>query len=271
LAVVAFLPPSPRLPARPPDAPWTPPPTRLGLTARQWAVAAITVASCLLLTAGIAAVAGWTTLHRDPTAAELERAANRDVARRWSAWPAGRIFPGTLPYQPGGGPGETARRLGILPDTGCPDAVDAQIVPLLTANGCRAALRATYADALGGVVTTVAVVAFPDPSGADRAFRELQKASSGDGRLGPAVRAAAFPGTASAPFTDASRMNRTSTRAGPYLLLTASGLFDGRPATAITKPLPGDPFGVAPQLAAQIGRTLAARPLPSCGGADWRC
>ncbi|WP_019634687.1 hypothetical protein [Actinomadura atramentaria] len=282
---MAFQPPSPQPPGRPPGAPWPPPlaplrplpprePRRLGLTARQWAGAAFTLACCLLALTAVAAVAGWQTLHRPPTFAEMERAADAEVARRWSAWPADRVFPAEIAYRPDDeGRTATARRIGIAPDTACADAVDPAIAGILTDNGCRAALRATYADELGGVVTTVAVVAFPDAFGADRALKALPAPASNEGvkEIGPAVRAAAFPGTASALFTDAARLNRSQTRKGPYVVLTASGMFDGRPVRALTAELPGHPFVVAPQLGSAIARDLGERPLPNCRDGEWKC
>ncbi len=235
-------------------------------------VVAIVLGCTYLATSAIALTGAWATLHRDPTNAELQRAANAEVARRWEAWPAERVFPGRLSYGPPDGDAEYATRAGIVPDTGCEQGVDPELMTTLRKHGCKAVLRATYVDQLEGIVTTVGVVVFADPWAADRAFKELPGAQGPDGGgAKPALRAAAFPGTASARFDDAARQDRTSDRGGPYVVLTTSGQSDGRPAKAIKKRRPGEPFAAAPQIAAAIARTLSLRSLPDCEKSEWRC
>ncbi|NDU77960.1 hypothetical protein GWI34_35925, partial [Actinomadura sp. DSM 109109] len=249
------------------------PPTVLGLTGRQWSLAALVVGCCYLVTTGISFFGTWTTLKREPTTAELQIAANKEVARRWQAWPARRVFPDRLSYRPLGNRTEYASRTGIVPDSGCVQSVDEEIATTIARHGCRAVLRATYADQLQGVVVTVGVVVFPDPWKADRAYRELpgSQGPDGTGTVRPALRAAAFPGTASARFTDKARQDRTIDRGGPYVVLTTSGQADGRPASAIKKQRPGEPFAVSPQIAHTIARTLSAKALPDCDEPEWRC
>ncbi len=253
--------------------PFRPRVTVLGLRARQWMVVAIVLAGTYLVTTGIALTGTWTTLHRDPTNAELQRAANAEVARRWQAWTAERIFPGRISYTPDDGRSEYATRTGIVPDTTCEQAVDAGIMTTLRKHGCKAVLRATYTDQLEGIVVTVGVAVFPDPWEADKAFKELPDSHGPDGTGGvqPALKAAAFPGTASAKFTDAARQDRTFDRGGPYVVLTTSGQTDGRPAKAITKERPGEPFTVAPQIGRTIARAMSIRSLPDCSNREWRC
>ncbi|MFF4238742.1 hypothetical protein ACFYYL_22950 [Actinomadura geliboluensis] len=277
-------PPPPRPPyAGPPGPPYAGPPqppprpgrpTVLGLTGRQWMVVALVVGSCYFFTTAFAMVGAWTTVNREPTTAELQTAANKEVARRWEAWPASRIFPDRIPYRPVGDHSEYASRTGIVPDTGCAQAVDEEIAATLVKYGCRAVLRATYTDQLQGVVVTVGVVAFPDPWKADRAFKELpgsQGPGDGSRSVAPALHAAAFPGTASARFTDEARQDRTIDRGGPYVVLTASGQSDGRPASAIKRARPGELFAVAPQLGHAVARALAAKALPDCDDPEWEC
>lgn len=282
---MAFLPPSQQPPAQrppfqlgppavgPPGAAAGPTVTVLGLRARQWMIVAIVVGCCYLVTSVIALTGAWTTLHRDPTNAEVQRASNAEVARRWQAWPAERIFPGRLGYSRGGGRSEFATRTGIVPDTGCASAVDPEIATTLIRHGCKAVLRATYTDQLQGIVVTVGVAAFADPWAADRAYRELPDGHGpdGTGTVRPALRAAAFPGTASATFTDAARQDRTFDRGGPYVLLTTSGQSDGRPAAAVKKERPGAPFTMGPQIAHTIAGALSVRALPDCSNREWRC
>ncbi|MEU6039383.1 hypothetical protein ABZ801_28665 [Actinomadura sp. NPDC047616] len=275
---MAFLPPVNRPPAQPdpPAAPYSDPPRRptvLGLHGRQWMIVAVVVGCCYLAMTFAALAGAWATLNRAPTTAEMQRAAGAEVARRWQAWPAQRIFPERLPYSPGGGRSEYASLQGISSATACDTAVDQEIAAVLRRHGCRAVLRATYADQLQGVVVTVGVVAFADPFKADRALRELPATPLPDRSRGvrPALRAAAFPGTAAARFTDSARQDRSSDRGGPYVVLTTSGQSDGRPAAAITKKRPGTPFALAPQLGRHIAKALSTQALPDCSSREWRC
>ncbi|HEY8480697.1 MAG TPA: hypothetical protein VIL71_12795, partial [Spirillospora sp.] len=256
-----------------PSAPSAPSVTVLGLRGRQWGVVALVV-GCVYLVATLVSFTGaWTTLNREPTAAELRRAADKEVARRWKTWPARRIFPDRLPYAPQNGRSEYASRTGIVPDTGCVQAVDPEIATTIRRHGCKAVLRATYVDQLEGVAVTVGVVAFADPFKADRAYKELpgSKGPDGTGSVRPALHAAAFPGTASARFTDEARQDRTIDRGGPYVVLTTSGQTDGRPASAIRKERPGKPFALAPQIGRAIAQALSAKALPDCSRPEWQC
>ncbi|GGV12456.1 hypothetical protein GCM10010182_35850 [Actinomadura cremea] len=232
------------------------------------------VVGCSYLLASVAALGGvWNTYTRDPTDAELEIASRAEVARRWQAWPAERIFPDRIPYRVHERGTEYATRAGIVPDTDCAQAVDAALVTTLRRHGCRAILRATYVGALNGIVTTVGVVVFPDAFKADRAYKELPggKTPDGSGGVEPALKAAAFPGTASGRFTDAARQARASDRGGPYVLLTTSGHTDGRPAAAVERERPGHPFNLAPQLANALEETLSTPSLPDCSKREWQC
>jgi hypothetical protein len=249
-----------------------PPPTVFGLRGRQWMVIAIVLAACYLVTTVISLTGAWTTLNRDPTNAELQQAANKEVARRWQAWSAQRIFPEQISYRPATGHSEYATRMGIVPDTSCAEGVDPEIATTIARHGCRAVLRATYVDQLQGVVTTVGVVVFADPWSADKAYKELPGSQgAGSGSVRPALHAAAFPGTAAAKFTDQARQDRTTDRGGPYVVLTTSGQTDGRPATAIKKQRPGEPFAPAAQLGHAVARSLSAKALPDCDKPEWEC
>src|ERR1700685_1733044 len=90
-------------------------------------------------------------LTRPPTAAERSAAAAAEVAGRWRAWPAGRIFPARLRYNTALRTTETARAVGLSPGPGCAASVPAAAGGRELLAGCRAALRATYADQLQGV------------------------------------------------------------------------------------------------------------------------
>lgn len=219
------------------------------------------VVAALLLAVSVVAVGGLSAgLRRGPTAAELRRAADAEVARRWASWPAGRIFPGRLAYSVVG-TSEYAARVGIGDGTDCLGAVDATLGPVLVREGCRAVLRATYLDQLQGVVVTVGVAAFPSEQVAYRARLALPA-----GRL----RALPIAWTPADRFTDAARQFASVERAGPYLLLTTAGQTDGRPAAAVPVPRSGV-FDAAPQLGHEIGQTLAQRALPNCRSRAWQC
>jgi hypothetical protein len=228
---------------------------------------------CYLVTSAVALTGSWAMLNREPTSAELRVAAQAEVARRWQAWPAGRIFPERVPYTVRRGNTEYASRVGIAPQGACDTSVDPEYAAVMRRHGCRAVLRATYADQMQGIVVTVGVVVFPDEWRADKAMRGLPPAPDSDraGGLRPALRASSFPGTAAARFTDAARADRTTDRGGPYVMLTTSGYSDGRPAETVTKKRPGDPYGAAPQLARAIAKPLSQQALPDCSSREWRC
>ncbi|QFG25018.1 hypothetical protein [Actinomadura sp. WMMB 499] len=268
---MAFIP-QPPAPFPPPEPP--PRVTVLGLRGRQWMVVAIVVGCCYLAASVLALGSVWRSYTREPTDAELEIASRAEVAQRWEVWPAERVFPDRIPYRVFENvDAEYATRAGIVPDTGCAQAVDAALVGTLRRHGCKAILRATYVGALNGIVTTVGVVVFPDAHRADRAYEELPKNKRPDGSGGvePALKAAAFPGTASGRFTDAARQSRGSDRGGPYVVLTTSGHTDGRPAAAVERERPGQPFILAPQLATALEESLSTPARPDCSRREWQC
>jgi hypothetical protein len=234
----------------------------LGLWGRQWLVVAASVAAGYLLVSTVALAGLWADLHRAPTNAELQTAANTEVAGRWRAWTAGRIFPDRVPYEVIG-ESEYARRIGMDPHTDCASAVDAPLAAILLRHGCRAVLRATYLDQLQGIVVTVGVVAFPDEQTAYQARKELP--------TGPTtLHALPLPNTATARFTDAARQDGSGERQGPYIILTTAGQTDGRAAATVRKGRAGI-FDVAPQLAHAIGAPLALRAFPDCRAKEWTC
>ncbi|WP_157995941.1 hypothetical protein [Thermomonospora amylolytica] len=253
-----------RYPAEP--APVPPDARRaLGLRARDWTWVALAVAIGYVVLSVVSAIGVARELGREPTAAELRRAADVEVARRWRAWPAGRIFPARLAYRTGADEIEYAVRAGISPETDCATAVEPAVAEVLRRHGCRAVLRATYTDQLEGVVVTIGVAAFPDQRAAHRARQEIPGSAT-------ALRAAPFPGTAAARFDDDARQTGTAERGGPYLVLTTAGQSDGRPARAVAgRQPPGDLFGPVPQLGHTVAQTLSTRALPDCGDRDWQC
>ncbi|GGP11747.1 hypothetical protein LDL08_31785 [Nonomuraea glycinis] len=230
----------------------------------------LVVASALTLVcavaAGVTAGEAGTELTRGPSAAELRAAAEVEVAARWRTWEAGRIFPDSLPYAAEQGGRERASRVGISPDTGCADSVDAEAAEALAVAGCRAVLRATYIDALRGVLVTVGVVALPDEPRAARARVAFPAA----GKPVPGLRPLAFPGTVSDRFTPAVRQAGSVRQAGPYLVLTTAGQVDGRPAVASSEQRPAV-FAFAAELSERILAELSVPVMPDCSAEEWQC
>ena len=256
-----------------------------------------TAALCCLALAVVARASARAELTRPPTAAERSAAAAAEVAGRWRAWPAGRIFPAGLRYTTALRTTETARRVGISPGSGCAASVTTAAGGRELLAGCRAALRATYADQLQGVTYTIGVLAFTGPPAAAAFIRRL--AASPDRRpAGPpgsgtgipgrlhdhagfavlgtekspwyGLRALAVPGTAGARFTDAARQVMTGRQRGPYVVLAVAGYADGRPAAAIGQ-LRFAIFRPARRLAAEVLGPLSTTPAVTCARPEWLC
>jgi hypothetical protein len=226
-------------------------------------LAAVGALVCLAV-AAVAAVQVIHELTRPPTAVERDQAAIEEVATRWRTWPAGRIFPATLPYNLDVGGPEKARRVGIDPDgITCASAVTGQLADTLRRYGCSGALRATYLDQAQGLAITVGVVAFRDERSAALAGTKLPKA--------PGLRTLALPGSVVARFTDAARQTSVGRQKGPYIVLAAIGYADGRPTTK-AKQKQTDLYTVAPQLAEDVLAPLVARARVDCGAQQvWSC
>ncbi|GAA1518607.1 hypothetical protein GCM10009677_60040 [Sphaerisporangium rubeum] len=229
-------------------------------------VAASALTLLCAVVAGLAMGAAGAELTRGPTTAELRQASAVELARRWQSWPAGKIFPERLPYVAEQGGKEYARRVGVSTRTDCSAAVDAALRQAFREAGCRAVLRATYLDALQGVVVTVGVAAFPDARSAARAGRALPRG----GTPSPGLRALSFPHTVADRFSAAARQSATLGQAGPYLVLTTAGQVDGRPARAVGRQRETI-FAFADDLRRRIVVTIATPARPDCAGKDWQC
>jgi hypothetical protein len=245
---------APREPFAPPSVPPRRPARRI--------IAGLGALLCLAV-AAVAGVKFVGELTRSPTGVERDRAALREVAQRWQTWPAGKIFPDTLPYTLDVGGAEKARRVGIDPGgSTCDAAVEPKVAATLRGSGCRAALRATYLDQLQGLAITVGVVAFPDDRSAAQAKSRLPKT--------PGLRALALPGSVVSRFGDSARQNSVARQSGPYVVLAVIGYADGRPA-AKTKQKQTDLYTIAPQLAEAVLTPLAARAAVDCSQEVWSC
>ncbi|SEH03547.1 hypothetical protein SAMN05444920_1396 [Nonomuraea solani] len=245
-------------------------------SARPWPT--LVVASALTLVcavaAGVAGSAAGTELTRGPSTAELHEAARREVADRWRTWPTGRIFPATLPYSAEQGGQERASRIGISPQTACGDSVDAKAVRALSGAGCKGVLRATYIDALRGVLVTIGVVALRDELGAVRAKSAFVRMGADvgvdDGKPAPGLRPLAFRDTVSDRFGPAVRQSGSVRQAGPYLVLTTAGQVDGRPADAAAEPRPAI-FAFAGEISEHVLTGLSTPKMPDCASPEWQC
>ncbi|WP_223167226.1 hypothetical protein [Nonomuraea sp. SYSU D8015] len=236
-------------------------------SARPWPT--LVVASVLTLicavAAGVAGSAAGTELTRGPSTAELNAAAKREVAERWRTWPAGRIFPATLPYSAEQGGQERATRIGISPHISC-DSVDARAARALRKAGCRALLRATYTDALRGVLVTIGVAALPDELRAARA----KSGFADNGKPVPGLRPLAFRDTIAYRFTPSVRQTGSVRQAGPYLVLTTAGEVDGRPGSAVGEPRPSI-FAFAAEISEHVLTELSMPKMPDCAAEEWQC
>ena len=97
--------------------------------------------------------------------AEQQKVMAWEVASRWRAWPAGRIFPASARYpltwtlfETNPGLIMSAHRVGIAPESTCAAAIDPALARVLDRVGCEAVLRATYTDSTRSFVATVGVV-----------------------------------------------------------------------------------------------------------------
>ena len=212
-------------------------------------------------------------LTRPPTAAERTAAAAQEVAQRWAAWPAGRIFPNSAPYNLSVGGDETATRVGIDPGESCAGGLDSAALQIAERYGCKAVLRATYLDGLQGLLVTVGVAVFPD----ERSARQTYAALPRDEKVSPGVKALALQGSVSAKFNDAARQTSFSWQRGPYVVIAASGYADGRPALgagANQGDMSANVNGlssVATQVGMAVATTIGTPAQPVCGGKEWRC
>ncbi len=259
---------------------------------------AAAAAGCLVI-ALLAGARARAAQDSAPTAARRSAAAAVAAAQRWRTWPAGRIFPATLGYTTALLTRETARRAGIAAGSACSAAMDAAAARQALRDGCRAALRGTYADELQGIIYTVGVIVFARPSGAAAFLHAIaaRLAARPAGRGGEpsadpagrdpgdfsvrltavspaspryALRAHPVAGTAAARFGSAARQVMTGRRRGGYVVLAVAGYADGRPSV----PAGNRRFGIfrpAARLAAEVLAPLAAPAEVSCARPEWLC
>ncbi len=190
-------------------------------------------AIAVLIILGLGGTAGGATaldkeLTRYATPAEATAAGHQEQASLWQRLTAGQIFPRTVGYVTAAGASETATLVGIASPASCASSADAAVAQALAKAGCETMLRATYVDPSGTVLATVGVAVLRSPGAAQQAYDTFGSNNTAG------VRAVAFPGTASAAFTDAAREMFGSNFGGPYVFFYTVGYADGRTTTVET-------------------------------------
>jgi hypothetical protein len=248
-----------------------PQPRRPRRRAAKTAVAVLLVAGLCGL--GVAAVgAAHQLLPRQFTAAQQRQITAWEIARRWFAYPAGKIFPATVSYRvPAGALGSShslaldARRLSIATLTKCaPTSLSATATRILRRYGCEAVLRATYVDASGSLVATVGVAVLPDSDAAREVVTKLGHRPSAEPLT--SLQVARSP---AAGFGDPERQLSRVTATGPYVILSTGGFADGRRRVDIaTDPyLDAELTSLAVGLSGSAGSVLGRQPPPpTCPG-----
>jgi hypothetical protein len=223
---------------------------------------------------------------RQFTASQQRKIDAWEMARRWRTTPAAQIFPALVSYRVGGGVlgssgalALTARRLEIAPQLSCAAAagVRPQALALLERGGCQALLRATYVDATGSLVVTVAVSVLKGQQSATAVARYLSghdATGQGHATRQPVLDPFQVAGTAAAVFGVRQRQLSWIVGAGPYLVIATVGYADGRPRVHVGSDSYSDTEmtslarGIASAIAAPLG---AAPPVPHCPGALSAC
>ncbi len=191
-----------------------------------------------LLTAGLIGLAvsavgiAHQLLPRQFTAGQQRAISAWEVGRRWRSEPAGAIFPASVQYYllPGSlnatsGLTLHARLLGISPDTSCASAASGVAMRILREHGCSAALRATYVDASGSLVATVAVAVLPSSAAARTVVSQLLR---GDTTSPALVRVLSVARSPAAGFGAAERQLSYATSGESYVIMATAGFTDDR-------------------------------------------
>jgi hypothetical protein len=215
-------------------------------------------------------------LPRHFTTAQQRAIATWEVQRRWRAVPAGTIFPASVPYylpasllNANAGMTLRARLLGISSATSCAQAVSKTAIRLLLrTHGCSDALRATYIDASGSLVATVAVAVLPSTRAAGAVVNDL--AQDGGASSPALVRTLAVARTPAAGFGAAQRQLSYITGAESYVIMATAGFADGRGRVRVAADdyLDGEMSSLAIGLVDRAKSVLGRPPAtPACPGA----
>jgi hypothetical protein len=255
-------------PPGPPDAG-----SRLARRRRRFAVFTVLLVCALAGLAFAAVGIAHGLLPRQFTASQRRQISDWEMERRWRALPAGKTFPASVSYtvpatdlNSGGGLTLTAQRLAISPAASCAGSFDSAASSILARHGCTTVLRATYLDASGSMVATIAVAVLPGTSAAAAVYAVLP--ATGAGSPGPAL-SYPVPGTAAASFGDAQRQLSSGITAGPYVILSTAGFADDRGEHVSADPyVSGEMDSLANGLVTSVQNNLARQPpVPVCPGA----
>lgn len=212
-------------------------------------------------------------LPRQFSRAQQRQIAAWEVARRWRATPAGRIFPSSVGYelQPATlavadtGLNLEAQRLAIGGQSVCATGLTGSAEHILTRLGCSALLRATYVDSSGSIVATVAVAVMPNVAAASAVAKDLDAGSASSAMV---LRPLAVARTQAAGFRDPELS--TALSAGPYVILSTAGFSNTRRGARINadRYLDGEMTSLVTGLTASARHALATLPpVPTCPGA----
>lgn len=256
-------------------------PPRRGTGGRR---AAALIALALGLAGFVSSAVGlaFQILPREFTAGQRQQIESWETASRWQQLTAGQIFPSTVRYQLSAevladttSLSLDAMRVSIARQSGCGTSVTtAAAAAVLSQDGCRAVLRATYTDATRSYVMTVGVAVLPSAAAASQAYQRLtapQLTSGRDARaatLAPSVLAVRYPGGAAAMY-NYSRQLSGFAAGGPYLIMYAAGYADSRPHVTLTEDQYSDQemTSLARGVAQAVRATLApVPPSPHCPG-----
>lgn len=201
--------------------------------------------------------------HPRPTAVQLAAAERTESASRWRLLTAGQIFPSLIYYVTTAGAHTAARLVGIAPAAPCASATDGAVGVVLARHGCRAMLRATYADASGTLVATAGIAVMPDGPAAGIAF--VQAPSDGVG-----LDTVSFPDTPAGQFGDPQRAWFGSEREGRYIEFMVAGFADGRITRTTLEDRALTDFTAALLGYLSVG-SLITHPANPCDATDIRC
>ncbi|MGI5347865.1 hypothetical protein ACQEU8_06670 [Streptomyces sp. CA-250714] len=211
-----------------------PPPPRKN-TGRTCLTVFLSIVGALALLAG-----GGLTAHTVSNA-------NQDIPNRsgygpdmWRNERVDQLFPKTLGpktnSQSGADDPKIAEwhRLGISEETGCADALTGALAAEAKKRGCKAVLRATYADPTGNLVATVALIVLPEVEDPEDGMGPFFDAEKDKDTASHGVKPLRVPKTVAARWTDADRNGSDGVQATdmnlPYAIAASAGSADGRKA-----------------------------------------
>jgi hypothetical protein len=247
-----------------------------------------TLAFTCLLTAGLVGLAASAVgiahhlLPRQFTPAQQRAISNWEMERRWRSLTEGKIFPASVRYTVPASAlfGQQlvlqARLLGVSHNESCAAALSGSAVRLFARYHCSAALRATYVDASGSMVATVAVAVLPNSADASAVVSDLTSnrggslESVGDSPSETVARALRIDRTPASSFRNPQRQLSQAVGAGPYVILSSAGFADGRPEVPVAKDayLAQEMVSLTSGLLQSADAVLGAKPAaPVCPGA----